>query len=332
MMFPSTYQPVLVTGATGFMGSNLVRRLVALGCRPHVLVHPESAWWRLTDLRGELHVHVADLSEAERLREIIAEVRPQTIYHLATYGAYPRQQTDVERVLRTDVLGTWHLLRACLEVDFRLLVNTGTSSEYGRKTRPMSEEDSLDPTSEYGVAKVAQTMLCRHIARTTGRPIVTIRPFSVYGPFEEPIRLFPTLISRCLSGRPLQMVGAALTRDFVYVDDAIGAYLLVDRLSAHGGEVFNIGTGVPSSMRDTVEAVMRATQATVPVEWGGFAARSGDPECWVGDCSKANRLLGWSSRVGLEEGVRRMVDWFKAYYGAPGSDAQAVLASGRARA
>ena len=141
-------QTVLVTGATGFVGANLVRRLVALGCRPHVLVRPEASWWRLEDLRRELHVHLVDLSDAERLREIVAEVRPTIIYHLATYGAYPRKQPDVERALQTNVLGTWHLLRACLAVDFRLFVNMGTSSEYGQKMHPMSEEELLERIDE----------------------------------------------------------------------------------------------------------------------------------------------------------------------------------------
>jgi nucleoside-diphosphate-sugar epimerase len=313
MELPAAYQPVLVTGATGFIGANLVRRLVALGCRPHLIVRPEGAWWRLADVRDRLAVHEADLSQADRLRRIVAEVQPQTIYHLATYGAYPATQADAERVIQTNVLGTWNLLQACLETDFRLMVNMGSSSEYGASTHPMREDDPLDPANEYGVAKAAQSLLCRHMARVRRRPIVTVRPFSVYGPYEEPARLFPTMIRRCLEGLALRMVRPELTRDFTHVDDIVDACLLVDRLSACGGEAFNIATGVPWSMQQAVDAVLQATGARVPVEWGRFAPRVGDPDSWVADCAKTTRLLGWSARIGLEEGVRLTVAWFREH-------------------
>ncbi len=307
--FPAT-QPVLVTGATGFVGANLVRRLLTLGCEPHILVRAKTNWWRLADIRTQLRVHEVDLLDFERLGQVVSAVRPRVIYHLATHGAYPTQ-TDADRVIRTDILGTWNLLRACSRVDYMLFVNTGSSSEYGAKPHAMRETDLLEPNSYYAVAKSAQTLLCQHVARAEQRPINTLRLFSVYGPYEEPSRLFPTIITRALAGRALEMVAPETARDFVYLDDVIDAYLRVEPLSAQVGGIFNIGTGVQSTLRDVVEAVLKATGVRVAVNWGRMPPRTWDAATWVADCAAARRVLTWVPKTRLEEGVRKTVEWFK---------------------
>src|SRR5262249_28857872 len=282
-----------ITGATGFVGSCLARRLAELGGDVHVLTRPGADRWRLAGIEERLHFHPGDLRDAERLRDIVRAVEPSIIYHLAVHGAYPHE-TDADRIIVTDVVGTWNLLKASAEVNYKLLVNTGSSSEYGVKPHAMRETDPLEPRSYYAVAKCAQTLVCGYRAHAEHRPINTLRLFSVYGPYEEPSRFVPTVIQRCLSGGNLDTVPPETAREFIYVDDVVDALLRVDALRLQYGEVFNIGSGVQSTVRDVVEHAVNLTRAAICVNWGAMPGRTWDTDTWLADYSKARRALNWS--------------------------------------
>jgi nucleoside-diphosphate-sugar epimerase len=300
-----------VTGGTGFVGSQLVRKLAQIGCEMHVLVREGADRSRLSGVESKVNFHPGDLTKYERLREILSAIQPSVIYHLAVHGAYP-SQTNADQIILTNVFGTWNLLKACSELDYKVFLNTGSSSEYGSKQSAMRETDLLEPASYYAVAKCAQTLVCGHMARADRRPINTFRLFSVYGPYEEPSRLVPTLIRRCLEGRDLDMVSPDTARDFIYVDDVVEAYLQVGQLSLQCGEVFNIGTGIQSTVRDVVKAVLQATGAKVKVNWGSMPARTWDTETWLADCSKVRRVLKWTPKNSLVAGIERTVQWFRS--------------------
>ena len=300
-----------VTGATGFVGAFLVRKLADLGCEVHLLERENAKRWRLRDVENAFTFHRGDLTDLEGLRKIVSNVQPTVIYHLGVHGAYPFQ-TDADETIRTNVFGSWNLLKACSDIDYKVFVNTGSSSEYGSKPHAMRESDVLDPDSYYAVAKSAQTLICRHTARIDKRPINTFRLFSVYGPYEEPSRLVPTVIRSCLEGRELKMVSPETARDFIYVGDVVDAYLRIDELSGPYGEVFNIGTGVQSTVRDVVEACLQATGANPKVSWGAMPHRPWDTETWVADCTKVRRMLNWTASTGLEQGIAKTVEWSRS--------------------
>ncbi|MGO9241390.1 MAG: NAD-dependent epimerase/dehydratase family protein [Bryobacteraceae bacterium] len=304
-----------ITGATGFVGAALARRLAALGCEVHALVRPGALKWRLAGVEDRIRFHTGDLTDAAALRGMVNAIEPSVIYHLAVHGAYPHQ-TDADQVILTNVFGTWNLLKACAEVDYRLFVNTGSSSEYGAKQFAMRETDLPEPSSYYAVAKCAQTLVCAHTARAEQRPICTFRLFSAYGPYEAPTRLIPTLVTRCLRGEELDMVTPDTARDFIYVDDVVDAFLQIGQLSLQRGETFNIGTGTQSTMRDVVRAVMEAAGSRAKVNWGRLPRRPWDSETWVADPSKARQILRWHAATGLGEGIRRTVEWCQENPGA----------------
>ena len=299
-----------VTGSTGFVGACLTRKLVAIGCEVHILVRPGAKLWRLRGIEDKLHIHLGDLNNAEHLRDVVSDIQPTIIYHLAVHGAYPTQN-DADQIILTDVFGTWNLLKACSEVDYKVFINTGSSSEYGSKQSAMRESDLLEPNSYYAVAKSAQSLVCQHMARADRRPINTFRLFSVYGPYEESTRLVPTVIRRCLEGRALDMVSPDTARDFIHVDDVVAAYLQVGQLNLQCGEVFNIGSGIQSNMREVVRAAMKATHSTVKVNWGSMPARNWDSETWFADISKVRRVLKWAPRISLSEGIGMTADWHR---------------------
>ncbi len=299
---------VLVTGAAGFVGAVLVRRLLADGHEVHAIVRASSSPWRLADVDADLRWHALDLRDAAALDRALAAARPEVVFHLAAHGAYPAQ-TEVDDILSTNVTGTWNLLRGLGRRDYEILVNTGSSSEYGFRDTPMNEGDRPAPNSYYAVAKTSQTLLCQHVARAEGRPITTFRLFSIYGPYEEPTRLIPTIIRRCLSGEDLVLTSPQTARDFVFVDDAVDAYLRFDRLATLSGEVINIGSGTQKTLQEVVDLVLRHTGARVRCQWGTMPDRIWDAQTWVADATKSRRLLGWEPHTSLDQGIARTVAW-----------------------
>src|SRR5215470_6587390 len=215
---------VVVTGGSGFVGANLVRRLLADGHEVNLLVRPGWTRWRLDEILPAVRVHEVALADAERVAAAVRAVRPDWIFHLATHGAYS-WETDLARMVETAVVGTMNLVRACVDVGFEAFVNTGSSSEYGFKDHAPAEHEALDPNSYYAVNKAWATHFCRYTAVDRGLPLCTLRLYSVYGPWEEPRRLMPTLIRRGLAGALPPLVGPDTARDYVSVDDVTEAYV-----------------------------------------------------------------------------------------------------------
>ena len=300
----------LVTGAAGFVGSCLTRRLIEEGKRVYAFVKPGSDNWRLKDIQNRLDILVGDLTDQVFVFNTVKKISPTVIYHLATHGAYASQD-EPQKIFNTNILGTWNLLNALNGIKYKVFINTGSSSEYGFKKVPMKEIDFLEPNSYYAVAKAAQTLLCQHFARAQKKPICTFRLFSVYGFYEEPTRLVPTLIRSCIKGEDLNMVQPNTARDFVFVGDVVDAYLKIDRLSQLSGEIINIGSGIQTGLKDVVKVILELTKAKVKVHWGKMPARSWDTNIWQGDVSKAKKILGWKARTSLREGLRKTIQWFR---------------------
>lgn len=303
----------LITGATGFVGSCLVRKLVESGEEVHLLLRQQAKTWRIKDLISKVVIHESDLSNIEELKKIIKKINPTVIYHLAANGAYS-SQNDPDLIIQTNFLGTWNLLKALMDIDYELFVNTGSSSEYGFKQAPMRETDMLEPASYYAVTKAAQTMLCSYIAKSMKKPIITFRLFSVYGPYEEGTRLVPTLMKALLFHSEMNLVNPTIARDMIYVDDVVEAYLLIDQLQKFAGESFNICTGQQSSIKQLVETAVAVTGQQTTFNWGGMENRSWDTSIWVGDSSKTKKMLNWQPKTTLDKGLLKMWNWYQENY------------------
>ncbi len=307
-----SFSPIVVTGASGFIGNCAVRRLMQEGCEVHVLLRAEAQMWRLYDLLDRITIHRVDLCDGQSVRAALEKISPQTILHAATHGAY-EWQSDARRILETNVLGTFNLLEAALAVHAKIFISTGTSSEYGYKDQPMSEADRLEPNSIYAIAKATQTHLCCLLAKNSPMSIVAFRLFSIYGPWEEPKRLMPILIRRARAGLPLELSSPNTARDFIYVDDLLDILLDFARMAALNGEIINLGSGVQSTLREVVEIVQEVVGARSEVRWNALSARKWDAKRWQAEISKARALLGWSSQCTLREGVRRMAEWMEEH-------------------
>jgi dolichol-phosphate mannosyltransferase len=297
----------LVTGAAGFVGAVLARRLAADGHQVETLVRPGSNLWRLAGL--DAGVHEVDLAEEPAVSALVNRIRPEWIFHLAAHGAYP-SQTHFGEMVRTNVLGTLHLVESCVRVGFEALVNIGSSSEYGFTDHAPTEDEEPRPSSDYAVTKLTATLYCRAAAARSGFSIPTLRLYSVYGPFEEPSRFVPRLAERGLSKALPPLVSPDVARDFVFVDDVVEACLAAaGRPRPEPGAVYNVGTGRQTTIREAVEIARRTLSIDSVPEWGTMPNRSWDTSVWVANPAKIERELGWRSRTTFEEGFSRFARW-----------------------
>jgi dolichol-phosphate mannosyltransferase len=302
----------LVTGAAGFVGANLARRLVADGHEVHLAVRPESRRWRIEELSQDASLHEVDLEDAESVARTVHEARPEWIFHLAARGAYS-WQADVREILRANVIGTANLLEAAARGGFAAFVHAGTSSEYGSKDHAPDEEESVEPTSAYAVAKASATMLCRLAAHSRGNRVVVLRLYSVFGPWEEPGRLLPTLILRGLRNELPPLVSPDVAHDFVYVDDVSDAFLLAAGGEAvRPGAVFNVGSGTQTTLAEVVSVARRLLGIDAEPRWGSMDPRAWDTSVWIADIHRISGELGWVPRHSFEQGFSSQAEWFQS--------------------
>jgi nucleoside-diphosphate-sugar epimerase len=305
---------VIVTGATGFVGSNLARRLLRDGHEVHLLVRPSHSPWRIDDIRHDVRLHEVSLEDAEGVTQTVGRIRPDWIFHLAAHGAYS-SQTDLRQMVQTNLVGTINLVEACLATGFDAFVNTGSSSEYGFKDHAPAEDESPEPNSHYAVTKAAATLFCRHTAQRRAVHLPTLRLYSVYGPYEEPTRLIPRLITRGLKGELPPLVNPTVARDYVYVDDVTEAYLLAAtaRGDVEPGAIYNVGTGVQTSLEEAVETARRVLSIKMEPQWASMPEREWDTSIWVANNRKIKDALGWQPRYSFEQGFQLTVEWLRAH-------------------
>ena len=301
--------PVLVTGATGFVGANLCHHLTGKGVSVIGLEGPSVQRWRLKGSPIEL-VQV-DLCDAAAVRTFVRKSQPAAVFHCAAYGAYSSQM-DADRIYDVTVGGTRHLLEALREVeDLIAFVQAGSSSEYGANCAAPREDDPTWPDSHYAVAKVAATALVRFYAVKYGMPAWVCRLYSVYGPLEDASRLIPKLLIEAQQGRLPPLVNPKISRDFVYVADVCDAFerFLTASSRLRKGELFNIGTGECVTLRKLVATSRRAFRTKETPNWGSMPDRHWDHARWYANPQKAWRLLGWLPRTSLQEGLEETMRW-----------------------
>lgn len=300
----------LITGATGFVGACIVRRLLKEDQNVTILIRKEAKLWRIKDILDKVNVIYSDLSDVKTLDKIFQSVRPDVIYHLAANGAYSYQD-DADQIIQTNIIGTWNLIKASLPYPYELFINTGSSSEYGFKNTSMKEDDLLEPASYYAVTKATQTLLSSFIAKSQGKPIITFRLFSVYGPYEEPTRFIPTLMKALLDKQDMKLVDPSIARDMIYVDDVIDAFFSIDKLKKFAGETFNICTGNQSTIKSIVQEAIKVTGESTNFIWGGMKNRNWDTKSWVGSNKKMEKLTGWKVKTDLKTGLKKMWEWYR---------------------
>jgi len=299
---------VLVTGGSGFIGANLTRSLINQSAKVNLFLRPKAKIWRLKEILGKIKIHNVDITNQQSVNRAVKKIKPEVIFHLAVYGAYPKQ-SDFSATIKTNILGTTNLLES-IKNSQTIMVNTGTSSEYGYKNKPMKETDSLEPTFFYAASKATTSYLCRVFSKQFNQPIITLRPFSIYGDWEEPDRFIPTIINNCLKNQPIKLVAGKQVRDWLYVEDMVGAYLMAGQRTDLRGEIFNIGSGKQVLVSEVARKIIQLINNQVPVKLGAYQPRQWEADNWEADITKAKKILGWEPKYNLEQGLKKTIIWW----------------------
>ena len=306
-----THGPVLITGGAGFIGANLARRLLDLGYEVNLILKDSTNIWRLENILSKLNIYKTNLLDREKLEEIIREIHPAIIFHLASYANYRDQKESIE-MAEVNIKGTLNLLMATRHIDYKIFVNTGSSSEYGIKNTRMTESDMLQPVSFYGSTKASATLLSLAFAKEYKKPIVVLRPFSVYGTYEDKNRFIPTIIRSLIQGRSIKITSGRQRRDFIFIDDVVDIYLrTISKGKKLAGQILNMGTGKEHENDEVVKLLFKVAGKKVIVEKGAFAKRLWDNPHWVADISKAKKMLKWTPKYSLAEGLEKTYLWLK---------------------
>lgn len=300
-----------MTGAGGFVGANLVRRLLAEQASVHALVRNETDLWRLGDVRERLVLHVAELTGRDDVRRVVRDVAPDLVFHLAKHRGNPAA-LEYLAAYAHNLHATLHLLEAVEGGSLRRFVHAGSSLEYDLERSPLVESDASPPRTVHGITKAAAAMLCQHFARVRGVPAVVLRFFTVYGPWESPDRFVPRLMLAAIDSRPVRVTGGAtLAHDWIFVDDVVDACVRAADAGGAVGEIVNVGTGRQTTNAEMVELVADVAGRPLPVAADPFPGRPWDTAQWVADVSKARRVLGWKAATDVRAGLARTFDWFR---------------------
>lgn len=301
----------LVTGASGFVGANIVHRLVKDGKSVHIISRDKRPGWRLNSVADKIHFHQADLATND-LTSLLKLIKPNYIFHLACYGSLPKE-SDLLKMIKSNILGTANLLTAIKTQPVKLFINTGSSAEYKSKNGNLGENDQLLPTNDYGVSKAAQTLLCQKESLTHGLPIITLRLFSPFGYYEQETRLIPHIILRSLQDREIPLSNPTFVRDFIFIEDVVDAYLSACKIKPRPGEIFNIASGQQQTIKNVTETILELSGSKSHTIYGKVKKqyRQIEPESWQADISKARKELKWQPKYSLKDGLRETLTWFK---------------------
>lgn len=300
---------IIVTGGAGFIGSHLADRLIEEGHEVSVVdnlstgkrefVNPKAAFFK------------EDIKDLGKMKEIFEKVKPEFVFHEAAIPRMPLSVEDPAGTSEINIQGTVNVFKASVDAGVKRVIYASSSSAYGdQETLPLKESMVPNPMSPYGLQKLVGEYFARLFGELYNLPIVSLRYFNVYGPRVDFDSDYGLVIGKFLrlykEGKPLTIFGdGKQTRAFNYVDDVVEANLkAMTSEKIKGGEVINIGGERPISVLEIAEAIGGEKEFLPP--------RPGDPKHTDADISKAKELLGWEPRVGFEEGVEKVRNWFES--------------------
>lgn len=314
-----TDQKVLVTGAGGFIGSNLVQTLVANGAHVRAFVRYNSrADFGLislynSGLLSQIEVISGDLRDPDAIEQAVRGT--DLVFHLGALISIPYSYLHPNEVVESNVIGTLNILQACRKFDCRL-IHTSTSEVYGTALRvPIAEDHPLQGQSPYSASKIGADKLVESFYRSYGVKAVTVRPFNTYGPGQSARAVIPTIITQSLTQDVIRLGNLDSKRDFTYLTDTVDGFIKAAEAEGVDGETFNLGTGTEISIAELADHIIALIGKPVRIEIDSERLRPDKSEVMrlLSDNTKARTRLGWQPQVDFPTGLQQTIDWISAH-------------------
>ena len=297
----------LVTGASGHLGSYLVRRLLREGAEVFALVRPDSDLWRLADVLDRIEVIRADLSDIKRVQSSITEAKPEATFHLAWQGVTSGFKNDA-RQITLNVAGSLDLFEIIRTTGCKLWVGVGSQAEYGTHNEILTEETPVRPETAYGVAKLSLGLLTQKLCELSGIRFIWLRLLATYGPKDDERHLIPSVIRRLLARERPLLTSGEQKWDYLYVADAADAiYRAAVTEDAQG--IFNLSSGEAQTVRKLVEQIRNIIDPSLPLGFGEIPTLADQIMHLQADISRLREATGWTPQTSLEEGLKRTIEW-----------------------
>ena len=319
-MLDYTGKRVLLTGASGFIGSHVAEELVTCGASVRAFLHYNSRGeegnlkYIASEIRREIEVVYGDLMDPDAIKKA---VRGTThVFHLGALIAIPYSYVHPFSFVQTNIVGTANILNACLEVGIERLITTSTSEVYGTAvTIPMDETHRLHPQSPYAASKASADHLVESYARSFDLQSVIVRPFNTFGPRQSTRAVIPTIVMQALRTGSIEIGSTSPSRDFNFVKDIARGFALAGAARGVNGEVFNLGTGEEHSIAEVIEMVSTILGAELLVTERVDRMRPASSEVHrlIADSSKAALELGWSPQYTFREALEQTIEWYEIY-------------------
>jgi dTDP-glucose 4,6-dehydratase len=314
-----TGKSVLLTGASGFIGSHLVEELVTCGASVRAFLHYNSRGdegnlrYIASEIRREIEVVYGDLTDPDAVKKALRGT--SHVFHLGALIAIPYSYVHPFSFVQTNINGTANILNACLEIGPERLVTTSTSEVYGTAVSvPMDENHRLHPQSPYAASKAAADHLAESYARSFGLPVVIVRPFNTFGPRQSTRAVIPTIIMQALRNGAVELGSITPTRDFNFVKDIAHGFAMAGDARV-SGEVFNLGTGVEHSIADVIGMVssILGTELLVTERADRIRPAQSEVHRLIADSGKAAQQLGWSPQYTFRQALEETIEWYETY-------------------
>ena len=301
---------ILITGGSGFIAANLLRQLNKDGHELHCIVRSTSDLWRIQDLQGKITFHTDDLTDFSQVHTVFGKIGPEWVFHLATARA---AADDFNSLFQGNVLMTANIISACRMFPPKKIIVFGSSLEYGHRKQPLSEKMKASPTTIFGTTKLCSTQLFLQAWRSFSLPVVILRAFSVYGPWESHKRLLPKTLLSGIYGREIQLTPPGIRRDYVFVEDVVKAALLAAEKQTVSGEIINVGTGRQTSNERAVHLIDDLTDHRLTISNYDYPRHHTDTEHWLANTEKCQELLTWSPDLTFEKGLQKTLLWLQQH-------------------
>jgi CDP-glucose 4,6-dehydratase len=316
-------RPSFVTGAAGFVGANLVARLVALGsnviCLQRDETQPNSL--DLLTLRDRVTVVNGAVDDLALMSRILNEYEIDAVFHLAAQALVGAANRSPVSTFESNIRGTYLLLEACRQTStVTRIVVASSDKAYGSHTQlPYSEDFSLNARFPYDVSKACTDLLAQSFAHTFGLPVAITRSANIYGPADANLsRIVPGTILSVLKGdRPIIRSDGTPVRDFIFTDDIVAGYLLLaENIDEARGEAYNFGSGEPVNMLKLVSSIVRlmGKEKELIPDILLTSKIENEIDAQYLASSKVEGQFGWSPRVSLNVGLKRTIDWYKSHW------------------